>query len=78
MKHVDDQPRSVQDGRGKIRMWPSRILLDPWNLRVIDVRLPDLAHHLSLINRFTGGTPWPYSVADPDHAASTSKGNAAA
>lgn len=63
MQHVDDQPRSVQDGRGKIRLWPSRTLVDPWNLRPVDIRLTDVAHHLSLVNRFTGGTPWPYSVA---------------
>lgn len=63
MNHIDDEPRSVQDGRGKIRVWPSRHLVDPWDLKVLEVNLRDLAHHLSLINRFTGGTPWPYSVA---------------
>lgn len=37
--------------------------LDPYNIRPHDVRAVDLAHHLSMINRFNGATPVPYSVA---------------
>lgn len=55
--------RHLQDSRRKIRMWPSRELVNPWDIRVEDIRLADIAHHLSNVNRFTGGTPWPYSVA---------------
>lgn len=32
--------------------------------RVADVRIEDIAHHLSLINRFNGATCRPYSVAE--------------
>lgn len=36
-------------------------LLDP---RPEDIRIRDIAHHLALINRFTGATCSPYSVAE--------------
>jgi hypothetical protein len=38
------------------RFWP----IDP---RPEDVRIEDIAHQLSLANRFAGATRWPYSVA---------------
>lgn len=38
-------------------------LVDLADFRVEDVRLPDIAHALSLINRFTGHSKVPYSVA---------------
>lgn len=38
-------------------------LVDLANFREEDVRLPDIAHALSLINRFTGHSKVPYSVA---------------
>lgn len=37
--------------------------IDLANFSEEDVRLPDIAHALSLINRFTGHTKAPYSVA---------------
>lgn len=38
-------------------------LVDLANFTEADVRLPDIAHALSLINRYTGHTITPYSVA---------------
>ena len=38
-------------------------LVDLANFTEEDVRLPDIAHSLSMINRFTGHTTVPYSVA---------------
>lgn len=37
--------------------------IDLANFREDDVRLPDISHALSMINRFTGHTRAPYSVA---------------
>ena len=38
--------------------------VNPCNLRPEDVCIEDVAHHLSLINRFTGASSVPYSVAE--------------
>lgn len=38
-------------------------LVDLANFREDDVRLPDISHALSIINRFTGHSKCPYSVA---------------
>lgn len=38
-------------------------LIDLSNFREEDVRLPDISHALSIINRFTGHSKVPYSVA---------------
>lgn len=53
-------------------------LIDLTNFQPKDVRLPDISHSLSLINRFTGHSRVPYSVAqhsvlvseltEPEHA----------
>lgn len=37
--------------------------VDPTNMRPQDIDILDIAHSLSLMNRFTGHTPLPYSVA---------------
>jgi hypothetical protein len=37
--------------------------VDPMHLDVEDICIEDIAHHLSLINRFTGATDMGYSVA---------------
>lgn len=37
--------------------------VDPFDMKVDDVCVEDIAHHLSLINRYNGATPYPYSVA---------------
>lgn len=39
------------------------LAIDLANFREEDVRLPDICHALSIINRFTGHTTRPYSVA---------------
>lgn len=39
------------------------IKFDLWAPTPSMVCIEDIAHHLSIINRFTGGTKWPYSVA---------------
>lgn len=41
----------------------SGIGIDPVNLSADEVEPTDIAHHLALINRFSGATPKPYSVA---------------
>ena len=48
-------PTTMQTFTGK--------LVDLANFQPDDVRLPDIAHALSLINRFTGHSKCPYSVA---------------
>lgn len=48
-------PTTMQTFTGK--------LIDLANFQESDVRLPDIAHALSLINRFTGHSKVPYSVA---------------
>lgn len=45
--------------------------IDPTNPRVEDIRIKDIAHHLSVINRFTGATREPYSVAEHCYRMST-------
>jgi uncharacterized protein len=35
----------------------------PWNPRVEDINIEDIAHHLSIVNRFHGATIYPWSVA---------------
>jgi uncharacterized protein len=55
-------PRDQQDGRRKIRTFTGRYV-DPLELRAEDICITDIAHHLSIINRYTGASPEPYSVA---------------
>lgn len=45
-----------------IRMHPSRVEVDVLDADPLDIFGRDIAHHLSLLNRFGGGTPQPYSV----------------
>jgi hypothetical protein len=42
---------------------PSGITVDPLDLRVEDIQLEDIAHHLSCINRFNGALHTPVNVA---------------
>jgi 5'-deoxynucleotidase YfbR-like HD superfamily hydrolase len=46
-------------------------LVDLANFKPEDVRLPDISHALSIINRFTGHSKCPYSVAQ--HSVAVSK-----
>lgn len=56
-------PREEQDAAGKIRMFPSGRYVNPLDVAPDDIDILDIAHHLSLICRYTGGVPWHYSVA---------------
>lgn len=55
---VDQDTRGI----GTIRMYPSRSYVQPLDLKPEHVHIGDIIHHLSQINRYTGGTPKPYSV----------------
>lgn len=57
-------PREEQERRGKIRVYPSGQYIAPLNPDPALIQLRDIAHHLACINRYTGGTPVPYSVGD--------------
>lgn len=41
----------------------SGALVDPWNLKLSDIHIEDIAHSLSQINRYGGHTRIPYTVA---------------
>lgn len=62
--YIVSEAREAQDRAGRIRMYPSGSYVRPTDLRLGDIDIRDIAHHLSHINRFTGGTPVPYNVAD--------------
>lgn len=47
-----------------VRMYPSRKLVDPFDFHPEDVSIEDIAHHLSLINRYNGGTGTAISVGE--------------
>lgn len=47
-----------------IQVYPSGTAFDLLAPRAADVHPGDIAHHLSQLNRFTGGTRVPYSVAE--------------
>lgn len=63
MEFINAVPREVQDRSGKIRLHPSGLYVNPLALRIEDIRVEDVAHHLAGINRYTGATPDPYNVA---------------
>lgn len=54
--------KDEQKERRKIRTFTGRYV-DPLNLRAEDICIEDIAHHLSIINRYTGASPEPFSVA---------------
>jgi hypothetical protein len=61
--YITTMPRADQERVGKIRMHPSGRYVDPFDLKVEDIDIGDIAHHLSIVNRFTGGSPFPDPVA---------------
>ena len=62
-EYIVTTPREEQDHSGKIRVHPSGLYVDPFNMRAEDLRISDIAHHLAGINRYTGACPIPYNVA---------------
>jgi hypothetical protein len=66
---ITTAPREHQDTAGKIRTYTGKYV-DPFNMAAEDIDIRDIAHHLSLINRYTGATPLAYSVAQHSVAVS--------
>ena len=62
-EYIVSVPREEQDRSGKIRLCPSGRYVNPLDFHGEDVDILDIAHHLAGINRYTGGTPVPYNVA---------------
>lgn len=60
--YITSIPREQQETKGAIRTFSGRYV-PPLRVRARDIRLEDIAHHLSQINRYTGASPWPLSVA---------------
>jgi uncharacterized protein len=56
-------PREAQEKRGKITVRPSGKYVNPLKMRSRDICIEDIAHHLSLVCRYTGACPYHYSVA---------------
>lgn len=61
--YISSMPREQQDRVGKVRMFPSGNYIDPFDVKPEEIEMRDLAHHLALINRYTGGSPFPAPVA---------------
>lgn len=60
--YITTMPREAQDRKGMIRTY-SGLYVNPLKMRARDIRIADIAHHLSLICRYTGACPKHYSVA---------------
>lgn len=60
--YITTVPRAQQENKGAIRTFTGRYI-NPLTVRARDISLEDIAHHLSIINRYTGASPWPLSVA---------------
>ena len=60
--YVTSMPRLEQERRGCIRTFTG-LYVNPLQLTPLDIDVRDLAHHLSLICRYTGACPTHYSVA---------------
>lgn len=61
--YITSVPRAEQERRGKIRMFVSGKYVAPLDLQPEDITIEDIGHHLSMVNRYTGGSPFPISVA---------------
>lgn len=60
--YVLTMPRKEQCEKRKIRTFTGRYV-NPLELHPSDIDIRDIAHHLSIINRYTGASPEPFSVA---------------
>jgi hypothetical protein len=58
---INTAPRIAQEKAGRIRTFTGRYV-NPLAMRARDVCIEDIAHHLSLITRYTGACPHHYSV----------------
>jgi hypothetical protein len=61
--YIASMPRDQQDRAGKIRMFVSGRYVNPLDLQLDDIDIRDIGHHLAIVNRYTGGSPFPVSVA---------------
>lgn len=61
-EYVTSTPRVEQERQGCIRTFTG-LYVNPLRLSPLDIDHHDLAHHLSLICRYTGACPTHYSVA---------------
>lgn len=68
--YVTAMPREAQETKGCIRTFTGRYV-NPLQLRAEDICIEDIAHHLSLVCRYTGACPHHYSVAQ--HSLEVSK-----
>jgi 5'-nucleotidase len=55
-------PKDQQNEKRNIRTFTG-LYVNPLDLRAEDICIEDIAHHLSIINRYTGASPEPFSVA---------------
>lgn len=60
--YIISMPREQQNEARKIRTFTGRYV-NPLELHPADIDIRDIAHHLSIINRYTGASPEPFSVA---------------
>ena len=60
--YITSANRDAQDTAGKVKMFPSMTYIDPWDVKPEQVITEDLAHALAIINRYTGGSPFPAPV----------------
>lgn len=60
--YILTMPRPEQERKRCIRTFTGRYV-NPLELYPNDIDIRDIAHHLSIINRYTGASPEPFSVA---------------
>jgi hypothetical protein len=60
--YITTMSRDRQEGRRRMRTFTG-LYVDPFQLRAGQIVIEDIAHHTALINRYTGASPKPYSVA---------------
>lgn len=60
--YILTMPRDQQEHAGCIRTFTGKHV-NPLALKPEDIDIRDIAHHLSIINRYTGASPEPFSVA---------------
>lgn len=61
--YITTASRTDQEKVGKVKLYPSLTYIDPWDVKPEQVRIEDIAHGLAILNRYTGGSPFPSNVA---------------